>query len=175
MVSNRIFEMQLYSYFISEEFSRDQTIGDQIPDKNQFVHDGRLNMDLVMRKFYEYYQSLYRQEDRKFVEEYGRKIFLMYLKPIINGVGNFYVEAETRDKTRTDIVVDYRGVQYIIENKIWRGTEYNAEGEEQLWGYLEHYHLTRGYLLSFNFSKKRENVGIREVIYKGKTILEVIV
>lgn len=54
----------------------------------------------------------------------------MYLKPIINGVGNFYVETETRDKTRTDIVVDYRGVQYIIENKIWRGTEYNADGEE---------------------------------------------
>ena len=174
-VSNRIFEMQLYSYFISEEFSKDRMLGDQIPDKNQFVHDGRLNMDLVMRKFYEYYNALYRQEDQKFVEEYGRKIFLIYLKPIINGVGNFYVEAETRDKTRTDIVVDYRGVQYIIENKIWRGKEYNADGEEQLWGYLEQYHLTRGYLLSFNFNKKREGAGIREVIYKGKTILEVIV
>lgn len=174
-VSNRIFEMQLYSYFISEEFSRNQTLGDQIPDKNQFVHDGRLNMDLVMRKFYEYYHSLYRQEDQKFVEEHGRKIFLMYLKPIINGVGNFYVEAETRDKTRTDIVVDYRGVQYIIETKIWRGMEYNADGEEQLWSYLEHYHLIRGYLLSFHFNKKRKDVGIREVVYKGKSIMEVIV
>ncbi len=100
---------------------------------------------------------------------------MIYLKPIINGVGNFYVEAETRDKTRTDIVVDYRGVQYIIENKIWRGKEYNADGEEQLWGYLEQYHLTRGYLLSFNFNKRREGAGIREVIYKGKTIMEVIV
>ena len=76
------------------------------------------------------YNSLYRQEDAKFVEEHGRKIFLIYLKPIINGVGNFYVEAETRDKTRTDIVVDYRGVQYIIETKLWRGEGYHSEGEE---------------------------------------------
>lgn len=174
-VSNRIFEMQLYSYFISEEYSRGQIPDGQLPDKNQFIQDGNLNMELVMRKFYEYYNSLYRQEDAKFVEEHGRKIFLIYLKPIINGVGNFYVEAETRDKTRTDIVVDYRGVQYIIETKLWRGEGYHSEGEEQLWGYLKQYRLTRGYLLSFCFNKKRKNRGIKEIIYKGKSILEVVV
>ena len=36
-VSNRIFEMQLYSYFISEEFSKDHVPGEQILDKNQFI------------------------------------------------------------------------------------------------------------------------------------------
>ena len=132
-------------------------------------------MDLVMRKFYEYYNALYQQEDERFIENYGRKIFLLYLKPIINGAGNFYVEAETRDKLRTDIVVDYRGMQYIIETKIWRGTEYNSNGEEQLVEYLERYHLQRGYMLSFCFNKTRKNAGIREVICKGKMILEVVV
>ncbi|MEZ3486631.1 MAG: hypothetical protein K1W22_08580 [Lachnospiraceae bacterium] len=87
----------------------------------------------------------------------------------------FYVEAETRDKLRTDIVVDYRGVQYVIETKVWRGMEYHSDGEEQLWKYLEYYHLEKGYLLSFCFNKKRDRTGVKEVAYKGKTILEVVV
>lgn len=175
VISNRIFETQLYSYFISEELSKDAELRSTIPDKNQFVRSGGLDMDLVMRKFFDYYISLYRQEDEKFVEEHGRKIFLIYLKPIINGGGNFYVEAETRDKTRTDIIIDYGGIQHVVETKIWRGEEYNKEGENQLLGYLTHYNLKKGYLLSFDFNKKRKNVGIREKIYNGKMIMEVVV
>ena len=173
-VSNRIFEMQLYSYFLTEEFSKNLALNSRIPDKNQFIQNGMLDMDMVMGKFYEYYNSLYRQEDEKFVEEHGRKMFLIYLKPIINGIGNFYIEAETRDKTRTDIIVDYRGQQYIIETKIWRGKAYHANGEEQLWNYLEQYHLEKGYMLIFNFNRKK-NAGIREIVYKGKIILEAVV
>ena len=175
VISNRIFETQLYSYFISEELAKDAELRSTIPDKNQFVRSGGLDMDLVMRKFFDYYISLYRQEDEKFVEEHGRKIFLIYLKPIINGGGNFYVEAETRDKTRTDIIIDYGGIQHVVETKIWRGEEYNKEGENQLLGYLKHYNLKKGYLLSFDFNKKRKNVGIREKIYNGKMIMEVVV
>ena len=44
---------------------------------------------------------------------------------IINGTGNYYTEAQTREQTRTDIIVDYLGKQYVIELKIWRGDEYN--------------------------------------------------
>ena len=76
-------------------------------------------MDLVMEKFLEYYTDIYRDADQKFVKQQGRKLFLLYLRPIINGTGNFYVEAQTRDETRTDIVVDYLGRQSIIEVKIW--------------------------------------------------------
>ena len=149
-------------------------LGDQIPDKNQFVHDGRLNMDLVMRKFYEYYNALYRQEDQKFVEEYGRKIFLIYLKPIINGKGNYYVESRTRTNRRTDVVVDYCGRQYIIELKIWRGNEYNKSGENQLADYLESYHAKQGYLISFNFNVKKE-IGVKWIQVDDKEILEAVV
>lgn len=55
---------------------------------------------------------------------------------------------------RTDIIIDYRGEQYVCEMKIWRGNEYNSRGERQLIGYLDDYHLTKGYMVSFNFSKK---------------------
>ena len=67
----------------------------------------------------------------KFVEENGRRVFLLYLKPIINGTGNYYIEAQTRDQSRTDVIVDYLGKQYVIELKIWRGNEYNKRGEKQ--------------------------------------------
>ena len=58
--------------------------------------------------------------------------------------------------------------------KIWRGEEYNRRGEEQLFDYLDYYHLDRGYLLSFNFNNRKQ-AGVKEIRYKGKTILEVVV
>lgn len=57
------------------------------------------------------------QDMPQFVKEY-RKFFLLFLKPIINGVGNYYVEVQTRDARRTDVIVDYLGEQFIVELKI---------------------------------------------------------
>lgn len=72
----------------------------------------------VLEKFVEYFHDIYGENDEKFMEAYGRKFFLLYLKPIINGTGNYYIEAQTRDAKRTDLVVDYLGEQYVIELKI---------------------------------------------------------
>lgn len=85
-------------------------------------------MEQVLGKFVEYFHDIYDENDEKFIEAYGRKFFLFYLKPIINGTGNYYIEARTRDAKRTDIVVDYLGEQFVIELKIWRGNEYNERG-----------------------------------------------
>lgn len=131
-------------------------------------------MDLVLEKFMIHFHDVYGESTERFVEENGRRMFLLYLKPIINGVGNYYVEAQTRDQTRTDVVVDYSGRQYIIELKIWHGNEYNKRGEQQLAEYLEYYHLERGYLLSFNFNKNKK-AGVREIIMGNRSILEVVV
>ena len=114
------------------------------------------------------------KEWNTFVEENGRRLFLLYLKPIINGTGNYYIEAQTRDQTRTDIIVDYLGKQYVIELKIWHGNEYNKRGEEQLAEYLEYYHLDKGYLLSFNFNKNKQT-GLKEIQFGDKTLIEVVV
>jgi len=62
---------------------------------------------------------------------------MLYLKPIINGVGNYYVEARTRNQERTDLIIDYLGTQFIIELKLWRGNAYNELGETQLIDCLE--------------------------------------
>ncbi len=99
---------------------------------------------------------------------------MLFLKPIINGVGNAYVEAETRNRERTDLIIDYHGEQFIIEMKIWRGNAYNERGEQQLTDYLDYYHLKKGYMLSFNFNKKKE-IGVREIILKDKVLIEAVV
>lgn len=87
---------------------------------------------------------------------------------------NYYIEAQTRDARRTDVIVDYLGEQFVIEIKLWRGAEYNERGQKQLTDYLDYYHLKKGYLLSFNFNKKKET-GIREFKFKDRTIIEALV
>ena len=173
-VSNRIFETQLYDMFLAEMAVNNKLYMEASTSRSQFVVSDMLQMDLVMQKFYEYYEEIYADNDQKFIEENGRKLFLLYLKPIINGTGNYYIESRTRDNRRTDIIVDYKGKLFIIELKIWRGNEYHTRGEQQLFEYLDYYKEEKGYLLSFNFNKHKQ-IGIQELEYNGKRILEVIV
>ena len=99
---------------------------------------------------------------------------MLFLKPIINGVENCYVESETRNRERMDLVIDYRGEQSIIEMKAWRGNAYNERGEDQLCSYLDYFHLKKGYMLSFNFNKKK-TVGVREIVLGDRVLIEAVV
>lgn len=174
VVANRIFETRIYNLFLSEELVDDKSYKAASEIKNQFIQEGHLNMDVVMTKFMQHFTDVYDDSSDTFKEENGRRLFLLYLKPIINGKGNYYIEAQTRNQRRTDVVIDYLGQQQVVEMKIWRGEEYNRRGEEQFFDYLEYYHLDKGYLLSFNFNKKKQ-IGMKEIKYKGKRILEVVV
>ena len=171
-VANRIFETMLYNLFLSEEelkrnvFSREGDFA-----KNRFVSGGKLNMRLILEKFIETYIQVFGPLKDRFKEKDGREQFLLYLKPIINGTGNYYIEAQTRDQTRTDVIVDYLGQQYIFELKIWRGERYNAEGEKQILEYLDYWNLDTGYMLSFNFNKKKET-GVKRVQIGEKVLFE---
>ena len=156
-IANRIFETRLYNLFLSDEEFKSNVFyreGDQA--RNIFVEDGKLNVRLILDRFIKTYHQVYGPLEERFKEKDGRELFLLYLKPIINGTGNYYIEAQTRDQRRTDVIIDYLGRQYIIELKIWRGERYNAEGEKQISEYLDYFGLTTGYMLSFNFNKKKE-------------------
>lgn len=175
VIANRIFETRLYNRFLSsEEWKESRMTQASFSDKNDFVTGGHLNMRRILEKFVVHYQELYGERDNQFTEEYGRRLFLLYLRPIINGTGNYYIESQTRDRKRTDVIVDYRGEQYIIEMKIWHGKEYHERGESQLADYLEIYRKKTGYLLSFNFNKKKET-GVFDRDIGDKKIVEAIV
>ena len=173
-VANRIFETRIYNWFISQEATDSRMYSEGVNDKSQFIIGNQLNMEKILEKFVLHFNDIYGTQPDKFKEDDGRKLFLLYLRPIINGTGNYYIESQTRDQKRTDVIVDYSGQQYIIELKIWRGEEYNTEGEQQLSEYLDYYHIDKGYLLSFNFNKKKQN-GVHTVELNGRTIVEAVV
>lgn len=84
------------------------------------------------------------------------------------------MEAETRDESRTDVIVDYHGEQFVVEMKIWHGEAYHQRGEKQLLEYLDSYHLQKGYMLSFNFNQKKE-AGVKEIRIGEKVLIEAVV
>ena len=173
-IANRIFESWFYNLFISEEALNSEIYNAGLLTKSRFIKGSKLDMDFILQKFMEHFTEIYKESSDKFVEENGRRLFLLYLKPIINGIGNYYVEARTRSMGRTDVIVDYLGQQYVIELKIWRGNEYNERGEKQLLGYLEDYNLKRGYMISFNFNKNKQ-VGMKELYFGERSLVEVVV
>ncbi|MCD8023508.1 MAG: 9-O-acetyl-N-acetylneuraminate esterase, partial [Lachnospiraceae bacterium] len=174
IIANRIFETVLYNWFISNEYTDSRIYNEGALVKNQFIAGGHLNVRKVLEKFVESFDDLYGDREESFIEDVGRRYFMLFLKPIINGEGNSYVEAETRNQERTDLVIDYHGEQFIIELKIWRGNAYNERGENQLLDYLEHFHLKKGYMLSFCFNKKKQ-IGLKEIVLGDKVLIEAIV
>ena len=174
VISNRIFETVLYNLFISEEYMDSKIYDAGLREKSQFVRGGHLNMRKVLEKFVETFDYLYGDQNEGFLEEAGRRYFMLFLKPIINGIGNCYVEPETRNRERMDLVVDYRGEQFVVELKIWHGDAYNKRGEKQITEYLEYYGLRKGYMISFNFNKKKE-IGVKEIGVGDKVLVEAVV
>lgn len=174
-IANRIFEMWLYNLYLSTASMQDKRIyKNSLEDSYQFVVNGHLNMRKVLERFVEHFNDLYADNGEAFLEDEARKYFLLYLRPIINGTGNYYVESRTRNLRRTDVIVDYHGEQFIIELKIWRGQEYNNRGEQQLLDYLDYYHLDKGYMLSFNFNKHK-TPGVYDVKLGDKLLVEAVV
>lgn len=174
-IACRIFEIWFYNYFISQDKNTDAFVyGMDV--KNQFIHDSIIDMPLLLERFAKHMnQTFSMDKDHKFLEKNGRQIFLTYLRPIINGIGSYHIEEQTRDMERMDVVIDYLGKQYVVELKIWRGDSYNTRGEEQLARYLEYFDLQEGYLLSFCFNKSKQVGLLPPVEIKGRTLIEVIV
>ncbi|MCD7954407.1 MAG: AAA-like domain-containing protein [Lachnospiraceae bacterium] len=174
VISNRIFEAVLYNNFISEEFIGNKLYEAGAQERNQFIVGGHLDVRRILEKFIETFSELYGEEDEKFLEKVGRKYFLLYLKPIINGIGNYSIEPQTRNSERMDVVIYYKGEQNILELKLWRGNSYNERGEKQLSGYLDYFHMKKGYMLSFNFNKKKTR-GVKEIVFGDKILIEGVV
>ena len=132
-------------------------------------------MEHVIARFADLMHQEYRKNDEEFLERQGRLVFLSFLKPIINGTGFYYVEPQTRDNRRMDLVVTYDKQEYIVELKIWHGDKYEELGRDQLSGYLATRGMDEGYLVTFDFSKNKQDTEPQWIEWNGKRIFEVIV
>ena len=175
-IHNRIFEIRITNYFISEKLAKNNDI---IPSSliNLVTSKESFDMPLFLEKFAHHYYEIYNGKDLKFLERECRLLFVTYLKPYLNGIGFCHLESETRDGERTDVIVDYNAEQFIVELKLWYGEVAHEAAYEQLTNYLKYKNKDVGFLVTFDFRKK-ENVGepqFKWVEHKGKKIFDVMV
>ncbi len=112
-----------------------------------------LNMELVMLKFQAFMREQYSKQDRNFLERHGRLVFLAFMKPILNGQGYDFKEAQISEERRLDVTLTFYQHKYVAELKIWRGQAAHEDGLNQLTDYLNKLNLTEGYLLIFDHSE----------------------
>ena len=174
-ITNKIFETRLYNYFLSTNDMQESSLFKNGSNcKEKLIKNGKLLMEEALRKFSVVFHDLYGDENEKFSEAEGRRRFLLWIRPIINGTGNYYVEPQTRSNRRMDFVIDYMGERHVIELKIWQGKTYHEKGEKQLADYLDYYHLSKGYLLTYSFNKRKQP-GVITVHAHGKELVEAII
>jgi hypothetical protein len=163
-IANRIFELWMTDYFLSKDARRQDKKTVNGVFKYDVVKDGRFNMELCLRRFARHFRRIFGEDDAAFLERQGRLVFLSFLAPLINGEGFYYIESETTDAQRMDLVVSYGREEFIIELKIWRGEAAHRAGYEQLAEYLRGRGQREGYLLTFDFRKESNREGREEWI-----------
>lgn len=173
VIHNLIFEEALFLYFTLDYTIKNST--KLSPFQLNYVRNGQLNMEHVITRFADLMHQEYRKSDEDFLERQGRLVFLSFLKPIINGSGFYYVEPQTRDNRRMDLVVTYGKQEFIVELKIWHGDKYEEKGRDQLSSYLATRGMDEGYLVTFDFSKDKQDAEPQWIEWNGKRIFEVIV
>lgn len=80
VISNRIFESVLYNLFISEEAASNRMYNAGLQEKKQFIIGGYLNVRKILEKFVVTFDFLYGDADETFLEEAGRRYFMLFLK-----------------------------------------------------------------------------------------------
>lgn len=70
-VSNRIFEIRLYNGFLAEEARNLEISEIAAEEKNQFIVNGFLDMELVIQRFVNHYTEVFGDYNEKFLEDNG--------------------------------------------------------------------------------------------------------
>lgn len=155
-ISNRVFEQRIYNYFSSKLENGVENMNAYNFRENFINNSNGLDIEKVLLKFQQFMKEQYSSVDSKFIEREGRLLFLAFIKPIINGVGFDFKEVQISEERRLDVVITYNSFKYIIELKIWNGKKYHENGLKQLYNYIQNQGLNNGYLVVYNFNKKKE-------------------
>ena len=175
-IHNQIFEVRITNYFISEKLAKSSDIitGSLI---DMVTADDKFDMPLFLEKFAHHYYEIYNNKDINFLERECRLLFATYLKPYINGVGFYHLESETRNGEKTDVIIDYKTEQFIVELKLWYGEVAHEKAYDQLGKYLESKNKNTGFLVTFDF-RKNDNIGkpqFKWVEHNGKKIFDIMI
>jgi len=156
VIHNKLFEISLYNFLLEQQNVKKLAEPLTFIEHTGFIKNGCLDMETVILKFQAFMKEEYREENESFYEKHGRLLFLAYLRPIINGTGFYFVESQTRENRRMDIVVTYGNKKHVIELKIWYGQQYEQNGLNQLAEYLDTQGLDEGWLITFGSQKGKQ-------------------
>ncbi|MDE0314539.1 MAG: AAA-like domain-containing protein [Candidatus Poribacteria bacterium] len=90
-------------------------------------------------------------------QEYvGQHLLYAYLEQFIRSVGgNMYLEVQT-GRGRMDMLLIHNQRKYIVETKVWEGSNRYAAGKKQLTAYMELEGTTEGYYVVFDHRENPE-------------------
>jgi len=175
-IANRIFETRLMNYFVNQGLhDKIKATPLRYTDEEGIIVNGKFNMQVCLEKFAKYYDEYYSDKDVKFIEIHSRYFVLFFISSILNGHGFIHLESQSTDRRKRDVIVNFFDQQFIIELKIWRGEKLHNEAFTQLLGYMTKRNLTEGYLLTFDFRKKKEPKQEWVKMEDGKKIFNVVV
>ncbi len=156
-IHNRIYEQVIYNYLISKEETEDKNKVDNYVQGYKYEKaDHSLDFVLVLQRFQVYMKENHSLKDGDFLEKHWRLLFLAFLRPILNGRGHDFKEAQVSLERRIDVIITYDRFLYVVELKRWYGEEAHQEGLQQLCDYLEALHLDTGFLLLFDHRKEQQ-------------------
>ena len=89
-------------------------------------------------------------------ESVGRHLLLAYLDAFVRGIGGMmHLEVQT-GRGRMDLIITHNQRKYIVETKIWRGSNRYQGGKRQLAAYLKLEKATQGYYVVFDHRQEPE-------------------
>ena len=173
-IHNKIFEILILNH-LTASIARKECRISRYNFRDNFLDDnGDLEFDRILLKFQQFMKENYSDKDDRFYEKQGRLLLIAFIKPIINGIGFYYVENQLSFEKRTDMVITHNKKEYIVELKVWYGEESHKKGLKQLTEYLEIKSQKQGYLVIFSFNKNKEYTA-KKYNLDGKEIFEVVV
>ncbi|MGM0509445.1 MAG: GxxExxY protein, partial [Fusobacteriota bacterium] len=173
-IHNRIFEILILNHLTAGIARRERRMSRYNFRDNFLDENGDLEFENILLKFQQFMKENYSDKDDRFYERQGRLLLIAFIKPIINGVGFYYVENQLSYEKRTDMVITHNKKEYIIELKVWYGKKAHKRGLKQLSNYLDIKSHKKGYLVIFNFNKSKKYTQKRDNL-DGKEIFEVVV
>lgn len=122
-----------------------------IKENPDWLSDDGIDMNLLLN----YFQKFWRANSDIWVEKFDYKeaaphlILQAFLQRVINGGGHILREYAT-GRGRMDLCVQYKGHNYPIELKLYRGENTIQEGIEQTAGYMDIFGEKEGWLIVFD-------------------------
>jgi len=161
-IHNKIYQEVISDYMVNKFKieSKNNFVSSEAITSRYLTDEGKLILEKVLLKFQEVIKQKYSKSEvlksDEFLEKDLRLLFLVFLQPIINGIGFSFKEVETGAEKKMDIVIVFEGEKFIIELKLWYGESYHKKGLQQLKNYMKLENVTKGFMLIMDKTRSKE-------------------